>query len=591
MSDNKYEETKKNLKRIRDKKNGKDPVRYFSIACSLLIAVLAIVCVAKLAGGGRIDTEATEPEQTLLAAEAKPETEAATETEVPETTLSLSEQLRIEDEREKENVIDSYSNLGIVDVSGYMNLRESPSKSSKIIGKLYGNSACEILDENAGDGWYEVSSGGMTGYISSEYILTGDEARERAYEVVKRMAVITADKLNVRVEPEQDAQVVEQVVQGERYNIISDEDGWIRINDGYISSDYVDVRYALNEARTLDMRTMVLNMYDHIGISNVQNYLNIRKEPKEDGDIIGKMTSKSAGEILETVEGGWYKIKSGPVTGYVKSDYILTGDAANSLALQEAKLMAIVSTDRLNVRVAPNTDSAIWTQISNSERYDVVSQSDGWIELQLDENTAFVNTDFVDVRYALNEAIKFTPVVEKPAPQPAAQSTKKKSGSSSGSSSSGGSSSGGSSGSSSGGSSSGGSSSGVSGSPGSAPASGTRSAIANYATQFLGNPYVWGGTSLTNGADCSGFTMSVMNHFGISLPHQSGSQAGCGTAVSAQDMRPGDLVFYSGSGGINHVALYIGNGQVCHASNARDGIKISTWNYRTPVAIRNVVGD
>ena len=128
--------------------------------------------------------------------------------------------------------------------------------------------------------------------------------------------------------------------------------------------------------------------------------------------------------------------------------------------------------------------------------------------------------------------------------------------------------------------------------PGNAAGSSRRTQIVNYATQFLGNPYVWGGTSLTNGADCSGFTMAVMSKFGVSLPHHSGSQANRGKSINSSQMRPGDLVFYTDSGGtINHVALYIGNGQVVHASNRRDGIKISTWNYRTPISIRNVFGD
>lgn len=185
--------------------------------------------------------------------------------------------------------------------------------------------------------------------------------------------------------------------------------------------------------------------------------------------------------ILETTEdGGWYKIKSGPVTGYVKSEFILTGDAAKQEALQVAQLMAIVSTDRLNARTEPNTDAPIWTQISNSERYSVMSQQDGWVQIALDETSAYVATEFVDVRYALNEAIEFTPVEETPEPETKAASSKGGSGSKS--------------------SSNGGSGSQKASSSGSSK----RAQIANYATQFLGNPYVWGGTSLTNGTDCSG---------------------------------------------------------------------------------------
>ena len=284
---------------------------------------------------------------------------------------------------------------------------------------------------------------------------------------------------------------------------------------------------------------MIFNLYKNIGISDVDNYLNVREEPNENGKIIGKMPSKAAGNILETTD-GWYKIQSGNITGYVKSDYILTGQAAKDEALQVAELMAIVNTDMLNARTEPSTDSKIWTQISNNERYPVLKQIDGWIQIELEENSsAYVSTDYVDVRYALPEAIKFSPLEEKANAQAS-----------------------------------------------------FRAQVVNYALQFLGNPYVWGGTSLTKGADCSGFTMSVYAHFGIGLPHYSGSQAGMGKAVKSSEMRPGDLIYYADSKGtINHVSMYIGNGQIVHAASRRSGIKISTWNYRTPVKIRNMIGD
>jgi len=544
-----------------------------------VIGVLLCIVAVRLARGGAFAGPAAaslETEMTESASEAPSEPESAPQPET-EPTLSEEELARIRDEEEKKAVVDSYANMGLVTVSGYLNMRESASKDAKILGKLLGGSACEIVDDST-EGWYLVSSGGLTGYISSEFVLTGEAARTEAFERVEKMAVITADKLNVRSEPNPDAQVVEQVVYNERYRILGQQEGWIQISDGYISADFVEVRYALNEARKLDLKTMVLNMYDQIGISNVNNYLNIREEPNEEGKIIGKMTSKSAGEILETTEDGqWYKIKSGPVTGYVKSEFILTGDAAKAEALEVAELMAIVSTDRLNARTEPNTDSPIWTQISNSERYAVLKQTDGWVEIELDTTSAYVATDFVDVRYALNEAIQFTPIED--IPEPAASNG---GGGNSGSKGSTGNK----------GNAGNNKGSGVGNTPGNAPAGSRRTQIANYATQFLGNPYVWGGTSLTNGADCSGFTMSVMSHFGVSLPHHSGSQAGAGRSISSSEMRPGDLIFYTNSGGtINHVALYIGNGQVCHASHARDGIKISTWNYRTPAKIVNVLGD
>ncbi|MCR5370671.1 MAG: SH3 domain-containing protein [Clostridium sp.] len=582
---------KERLDRARKRRDGKDPLRPLMIGGGAVAALLVLVAGVRLMRGGSIALP-DRAEETVL--ESSVEETAETEPETP-SEEQIRESLEAQIWEEKEAVINSYENLGIVQVSGFLNMREEPDKSSKINGKLLGGSAVSIIDDSV-DGWYQVSSGGFTGYISREFVLTDDAAREKARELVSRMAVINTEKLNVRAEPDPEAQVTEQVMQNERYAIVSEQDGWIQIPNGYISAEYADIRYALNEARELDLQTAVLNMYDQIGISNVDNYLNVREAPSEEGAIIGKMPGKAAGEVLEVSEDGeWLKISSGPVTGYVKAEYIMTGDTARQFALENAKLMAIVNTDMLNVRTEPKEESGIWTQISGSERYDVVSQLDGWVGISIDDDTAYVATDYVDVRYALNEAIRYTPpapVVEKPKTTNSVNVRQNTSGSSGGggggSTSSGGGGGGGT-------SSSGGGSSeaSYSGTPGSSAGSvsGTRGDIVNYATQFLGNPYVYGGTSLTNGTDCSGFTMSVMDHFGVSLPHQSGAQSGYGTAVSADNMRPGDLVFYSKGGGINHVAIYIGNGQVCHASNAKDGIKISTWNYRTPTTIRNVLGD
>ena len=330
-----------------------------------------------------------------------------------------------------------------------------------------------------------------------------------------------------------------------------EEDGWIQIEEGYISADYARVEYALNEGRKMDLKAQAINQYDNLVISKVNNYLNVREEPSQDGKIIGKMTSKAAGEILETLD-GWYKIKSGPITGYISADpqYTATGQEAIDLAMQTADLKAVIRTDVLNVRTEPNTEAKIWTQIVKDERYSVLAQLDGWVQIELDSvdsedgsesDKAYISTrdNNVEVRYALNEAIKFSP------DEIAASN-----------------------------------------------AASRRSQIVNYALQFVGNPYVWGGTSLTNGADCSGFTMKVMEHFGVSLPHYSGSQAQMGKGIKSSEMRPGDLIFYAGSNGrVNHVAMYIGGGQVVHAASRKSGIKISTWNYRSPVAIRNVLGD
>lgn len=452
--------------------------------------------------------------------------------------LSAEEQAKQEREEAVEAVIASYQNLGIVEVEGYLNIHNTGAQGSDIIGKLYNGSACEILDQT-GDGWLHIRSGGIEGYVHPDYVKTGEEARKRARQEVKERAIIQADKLYIRSEPTVESEAVFTALKNERYEVEGQQAGWIKLKSGWISDKYAEIRLSLNEARRLDLREMVLNMYDRLGVSEVDSYLNIRAEAKEDGAIIGKLTSKAGCDILGT-EGEWLKIHSGDITGYVKAEYIATGQQAKDLAMQYASLMAIVTTDVLNARSEPRESSKIWTQISNSERYPVLEQSDGWVKIELEEEqSCYVKSEFVDVRYALNEAVRFSPAEE------AAQASLSR-----------------------------------------------RQKLINYAMQFLGNPYVWGGTSLTRGCDCSGFSMRIMEQFGVSLPHYSGSQSQMGRKVSSAEIRPGDLVFYSNSGGrINHVGIYIGNGQLIHAASRRSGIKISNWTYRRPATIRNVLGD
>ena len=507
-------------------------------------AVLAVIALAVLFGGKAVTAVRSKMAAAQAASESAAESESA-----EESSLAAEEESRAEIESESEardakiqEVIDSYSNLGIAKVTGYLNIRKDPDGAANVVGTLSDGSACEILETL--DGWVKISSGEVEGYASSEYILTGDEAKEAAKDLVKERAYITADNLNIRETPSTDGQIVGKCLQGELHEIVGEENGWYKISGGYISADYAEKRFCMNEANKLDMKAMVLNFYDRPGVSNVSNYLNIRAGAGENEKIIGKLPSYAGCEILEDAN-GWYKISSGGITGYVKSDYILTGDEAKQAAMNHAELMAIVHADRLNARTEPSTDAKIWTQISENERYHVAEQLDGWVKIEFDESgegdgddeisAAYVSSEFVEVRYALSEAIKFSPTEE---------------------------------------------------------SASLRSRIVNYAMKFLGNPYVWGGTSLTKGADCSGFTMSVMKNFGISLPHYSGSQAKSGKRIKSSKMRPGDLVFYGNSRGkINHVAMYIGNGQVINAASRRSGIKISTWNYRTPICIVDVIGN
>ena len=544
------------LNKARKKRNQKWDPRYLLLAIVVVLliglGVLAAVNVKSAVSGKaarKSDNVIEEPGTGLEAASA--------------SNAAREEEEKAKEEQEIQSAIDAYQNLGIVQVSGYVNIRETPDMKGNIIGKVSGDGACEVLGEEGE--WSHITSGGIEGYISSQYLVTGEEAKELAKSLVKKRAIIMTenDNLNIRSGPSKDAEIVGQALPAERYEVLSEADGWVEINSGYISADYCEVKYALNEGRKLDLKAQAINQYDNLVIFKKSGYMNVRSTPENKGDdnVIGKLTSKAAGDIIETLD-GWYKIKSGTVTGYIAADpeLIATGQEAKDLAMQNATQMAIITTDVLNVRVEPNTDSKSWTQIVKDERYPVVDQQDGWVQIDLGsvdaedgsqdgDEKAYISTrdNNVEVRYALNEAIKFTPAKD----------------SSSGASSDG---------------------------SGSSTKQSRRSQLVNYALQFVGNRYVWGGTSLTNGVDCSGFTMRVMEKFGVSLPHYSGSQAQMGKKVTSATMKPGDLIFYAGSNGkVNHVAIYIGNGRIVHAASRRSGIKTSTWNYRTPVAIRSML--
>ena len=275
--------------------------------------------------------------------------------------------------------------------------------------------------------------------------------------------------------------------------------------------------------------------YTNLGIAQVDNHLNVRDKAGEDGELVGKMTKNAACEIL-SVEGEWAHIKSGKVEGYVHTDYLLTGEAAKQKAAEVVYTVAKVNTQTLKVREEPSTECPVITLVAQDERLEVVEQKpEGWAKIMLDDEEAYVSTDYCVVEEELETAVTMKELMY---------------------------------------------GNGI---------SNTRIDLCQYAKQFVGNPYVWGGTSLTKGADCSGFVQSVFKHFGVSLPRSSRQQVGVGTKISLADAKPGDLIFYAKGGTINHVALYIGDGQVVHASSPKTGIRISNATYRTPAAVKRVL--
>lgn len=308
--------------------------------------------------------------------------------------------------------------------------------------------------------------------------------------------------------------------------------------------------------------------FRNLVIAQVNDYVNVRSLPGEEGEIVGKLYDDSVGMYISE-ENGWYQITSGSVTGYVKAEYCVTGDAAIELAKQVGTRIATVTTTTLKVRMEPSLDAPVLGLVPIEDELVVSDETDGWVQVDIEEGIGWVSTEFVSLHTEFVQAesreeeerrlAKEAEERRKAREAAAAKIAQSKQASGS-------------------------SAPAENYSVGSGSEMGT--AVAEYALQFVGNPYVYGGTSLTNGADCSGFVMSVYENFGVSLPHSSSADRSQGAAVEGglENAQPGDLICYSG-----HVALYIGDGQIVHASTAKTGIIVSNADYKKVLAVRRIV--
>ncbi len=310
-------------------------------------------------------------------------------------------------------------------------------------------------------------------------------------------------------------------------------------------------------------------------IAQVNNYVNVRSIPSEEGEIVGKLYDDSVGEYIEEKD-GWYKIISGKCEGYVKAEYCVTGDEAQKLAKEVGTTYAVVNTTTLKVRQEASTESIVLGLVPLEEELVVKEELDGWVKIEIEEGDGYVSREYVNLRTDFvhaeskeeeearlaeearereaaraaaqaAEAARAEKLVQKQAQNQAVVEAAQNA---------------------------------VATTQGSE----IGKAVADYALQFVGNPYVYGGTSLTNGTDCSGFVMSVYANFGVSLPHSSSAQRSKGYNVGGiGNAQPGDIVCYSG-----HVGIYIGNGQIVHASSAKTGIKVSNATYKNILAVRRI---
>lgn len=506
----------------------------------------------------------------------------------------IASQEKKENSETKKVIATGYDSLVIAQVDEYVNIRdEASTETGQIVGKLYNNSAAEIIGQT-GD-WYLIKSGDVTGYVSKDYFVTGAQAEELAAEVGDDVATVNTETLMVRKKASTDSDIIALVGDSQQLQVIDQEDGWVKVavdNDvvGYVSSDYVDCETKFVEAESIETSTAREEA--------VQSALDRADQMKE--AAINAMNNADANEAA-----------------YAAQEAIVAAAEAKQLAseqeldynVQEIASTAVSSADEAQYAayMAEQYQAAAEAQAAARQQAEAAyaaqqqaqasqQQNQNWTGDQTQQETQAPSTttdttttpDYTTgdttttPDYTTGDAtttpdystgdVTVTPDYGTGDTTTTPDYT---TGDTTGSTTT--------------------DSSAPSGSDytGDVPQSNAsssdslRQSVVNYALQFVGNPYVYGGTSLTNGTDCSGFTQSVLANFGISISRTAASQSGGGTAVDMSNLQPGDLLFYDNGSGIGHVSMYIGNGQVVHASNEQTGIIVSSVDYRTACAARS----
>lgn len=309
--------------------------------------------------------------------------------------------------------------------------------------------------------------------------------------------------------------------------------------------------------------------YADLVIAQVDSWVNIRDAAGTNGKVLGKLYKNSVGHFIEE-ENGWVKIKSGSVTGYVSSEYVVRGIDALRIAREVEVTYATINVSTLRVRSKATTDSSILGTFSKGDELEVKGTKDGFAKVTYNNKDGYISLDYVDIHTEFVEAesieeeqarLKAEAEAKRKAKEAAEAALRAKQAKEAAEKAA---------------------AEAAKANAASGNSSSLGQQVVDFAVQFVGNPYVYGGTSLTNGCDCSGFTMSVYANFGIKLPRTGQRSAGYAVG-SYEEAQPGDLLFYSG-----HVAIYMGNGQIVHAATPSQGICIGNARYAKILAIRRI---
>lgn len=486
----------------------------------------------------------------------------------------------------------SYDKVAISHVTNYVNVRAEANTNSSIVGKIYNNCAALILSSvNAEDGlWYQIESGNVTGYIKAEYFITGAEAEQLAKKVGTEFAKIkNATTLRLREKPSLDSKTLTLLAEGAEYVVEAEEGDFVKICvdtdlTGYVSKDYIETWIVFDTAVTLE--------------EEKERQEESEKRKKEADEAIRQLqeikqieAANPLGTAEQTENGmeGTVVIPGGSSQSSGTAGNGSTGSAGSGNTANAGNAGTGTGNSSAGSSSGSQTGAAqIQAPGSNTEQSGAITIQPGGSQNNTNSGTGSLvpggpvgstggnstgNTGSTNSTGSTNTTNNANNTDNTNTANSANSTNTAGNTGNSGT----------------------GSSSLVSGGPNSSQNAGTaatadkekvetatRTAIVAYAKQFLGNPYVYGGTSLTNGADCSGFVQSIFAHFGITTGRSSRDQAAKGTTIAVSDVQPGDLLFYASGDYINHVAIYIGGNQVIHASNSRTGIIISPANYRTP---------